>query len=130
MATTPSPTAEEIGERVRAALNDADLRAVQDLLDEDVQWGPPGDQDWGCHNRAEVLDWFQRALTSGVRADVSELVVKDGKLLIGLRVCGRRAPAADQDERWQVMTLRAGRIIDIRGFEERTAAAAFAGVPR
>ena len=57
-------------------------------------------------------------------------MVKDGKLLIGLRVCGRRAPAADQDERWQVMTLRAGRIIDIRGFEERTAAAAFAGVPR
>jgi hypothetical protein len=130
MATTPSPTAEEIGERVRAALNDADLRAVQDLLDDDVQWGPPGDQGWGCHNRAEVLDWFQSALTSGVRADVSELVVKDGKLLIGLRVSGRGAPAADQDERWQVMTLRAGRIIDIRGFEERTAAAAFAGMPQ
>jgi ketosteroid isomerase-like protein len=129
VATTPTPTAEEIGERVRAALNAADLSVVQDLLDADVQWGPPGDQDSGCHNRVEVLEWFQRALQSGVRAQVSELVVKDGKLLIGLRIRGRAA-GPDQDERWQVMTLRAGRIVDIRGFEERTAAAAFAGMPQ
>jgi SnoaL-like domain len=129
MATTPSPTVEEIGERVRAALNAADLGAVQDLLDANVQWGPPGEHGWGCQNRAEVLDWFQRALTSGVRAEVSELVASDAKLLIGLRISGRGA-AADQDQRWQVMTLRAGRIVDIRGFEERTAAAAFAGMPQ
>ena len=129
MTTTPSRSDEEIGERVRAALNDADLRTVRDLLDADVQWGPPGDSGWGCHNRAEVLDWFQQALNSGVRAEVSELVVRDGKLLIGLRVRGRGAATAT-DERWQVMTLRAGRIVDIRGFEERVAAAAFAGMPQ
>jgi hypothetical protein len=130
MTTSPSLSTEQIGEQIRAAFNDADLTTVQELLDPDVQWGPPGDEGWGCHNRGEVLAWLQRALSGGVRAEVGEVVARGGKLLIGLRVRGR--DAADQaggaEERWQVMTVRAGRIVDVRGFEGRAAAAAFAGV--
>jgi hypothetical protein len=32
-------------------------------------------------------------------------------------------------ERWQVLTLRGDRIADIRGFDDRAAAASRAGVP-
>jgi len=32
-------------------------------------------------------------------------------------------------ERWQVLTLRGGRVADIRGFDDRAVAAARAGVP-
>lgn len=99
MTTTPSRSAEEIGERVRAAFNDADLRSVGDLLDPNVRWGPPGDDRWGCHNRADVLAWLQQSLDGGARAHVSELVIRDGKLLIGLRVRGQdAAPGEGGDE--------------------------------
>ena len=126
------PTVEEVARRVRAALDDADLAAMRDLLHPDVQWGPPGDDRSGCHNRDEVLAWFQRARDAGARGEVAELVARGDKLLVGLWVRG--TPAAvergGEADRWQVLTLRAGRIIDIRGFERRADAVAFAGLPQ
>jgi len=129
--TTPSTTPDELVERVRHALDTADLATLRDLLHPDVQWGPPGDTTWGCHGRDEVLAWYGRGRDAGVRADVAEVVTGPGKLLVGLRVRGRAADAEHGDaERWQVLTLQAGQIIDIRGFDHRPDAAAFAGLPQ
>jgi hypothetical protein len=54
-----------------------------------------------------------------------------GALLVGLEVTG--IPAAGEAggavERWQVLTLRGDRVVDIRGFDDRPVAAARAGVP-
>jgi ketosteroid isomerase-like protein len=132
MTTSSSLSTEEIGEQIRAAFNDGDLSTVKGLLDPQVQWGPPGDEGWGCHNRREVLAWLGRALSSGVRAEVRDVVAHGGKLLVGLRVHGRETAdrGGGAEERWQVMTVRDGRIVDVRGFEGRAAAAAFAGVQR
>jgi len=125
------PSDEEVAQRVGAALNDADLGAMRELLDPDVQWGPPGaDASWGCHNRDQVLAWFEQGRGAGVRADVTELVAGGGKLLVALRVRGRSTGRDADEDRWQVMTLREGRIVDIRGFERRQDAAAFAGLPQ
>jgi ketosteroid isomerase-like protein len=54
-----------------------------------------------------------------------------GTLLVGLKVTGTQAAreAGEAVERWQVLTLRDGRVTDIRGFDDRAAAAARAGVP-
>ena len=129
--TTPSTTPDELVERVRHALDTADLAALRDLLHPDVQWGPPGDTTSGCHDRDEVLAWYGRGRDAGVRADVAEVVSGPGKLLVGLRVRGRAADAEQGDaERWQVLTLQAGQIVDIRGFDHRPDAAAFAGLPQ
>lgn len=128
MPTDPSPLS-DVASRVRAALNSADLAQFRDLLDPNAQWGPPDDPASGCHNRDEVVAWYQRARDNGVRAKVTEVTVGAGKLLVGLQVAG--SPAADQGgeaDRWQVLTVRGGRVTDIRGFDDRDEAAARAGV--
>jgi hypothetical protein len=62
---------------------------------------------------------------------VTEVTAGPGTLLVGLEVTG--TPAARQAggtvQRWQVLTVRSDRISDIRGFDDRTEAAARAGVP-
>jgi hypothetical protein len=71
------------------------------------------------------------ARAAGERAVVTEVTAGTGTLLVGLEVTG--TPAAREAgaavERWQVLTLRGDRIADIRGFDDRAAAAARAGVP-
>ena len=123
------PTTTEVAQQIRSALNSADLTAFSDLLDPDVHWGAPDDQAPGCRNRKQVLAWYRRGRTSGVRATVTELVVGNEKILVGLKVKGRDAAAPDggEEDRWQVLTLAAGRIVDIRGFESRAEAASRLG---
>jgi SnoaL-like domain len=116
----------EIVERVRAALESAELTAIGDLLDPNVRWGAPDDPAPGCTNRDQVLAWYQRGRTAGVRARVTEMAVHGDQLLIGLRVSGNPAAQAGDGEvdRWQVVRIRSGRIVDIRGFDHRADAAA------
>ncbi|MGH3284849.1 MAG: nuclear transport factor 2 family protein [Streptosporangiaceae bacterium] len=118
--------------RVRSALESGDLDAIRDLLDPDARWGAPeGPGDSDCRNRDEVIAWWAGARAAGVRAVVTEVIVGTGTLLVGLEVTG--TPAASEAGgaagRWQVLTVKGDRIADIRGFEDRAAAAARAGVP-
>jgi len=119
-------------ERVRLALESGDLDAIRDLLDPGARWGAPeGPYDADCQNRDQVVAWWASARAAGARAVVTEVTAGAGTLLVGLEVTG--TPAAREEggavQRWQVLTLRGGRIADIRGFEDRAAAASRAGVP-
>ncbi|HZZ55408.1 MAG TPA: nuclear transport factor 2 family protein [Trebonia sp.] len=118
--------------RVRSALESGDLDAIRDLLDPDARWGAPeGPSDTDCRNRDEVIAWWAGARAAGVRAVVTEVTVGTGTLLVGLEVTGTPAAgeAGGTAGRWQVLTVQGDRIADIRGFEDRAAAAARAGVP-
>jgi ketosteroid isomerase-like protein len=121
---------ERIARQVSAALAAADLAAFSELLDPDVRWGPPGDPAPPCQSRDQVLAWYRRGREAGVRARVSETVVRGDQILIGLKVAGNRAADArsGEAERWQVLTVRGGRVVDIVGFDERGEAAARAGL--
>ena len=117
--------------RVRSALESGDLDEIRDLLDPGARWGAPeGPGDFDCRDRDQVIAWWARARAAGVRAVVTEVTTGPGTLLVGLEVTG--TPAADEAGgtvgRWQVLTLRGDRVADIRGFDDRTAAAARAGV--
>ena len=119
-------------ERVRFALETGDLDVIRDLLDPGARWGAPeGPNDYDCQNRDQVIAWWSGARAAGARAAVTEVTAGAGALLVGLEVTG--IPAADEAggavERWQVLTLRGGRVADIRGFDDRAVAAARAGVP-
>lgn len=117
--------------RVRFALESGDLDAIRDLLAPDARWGAPDDPGGGCRNRDEVIAWWARSRAAGVRAAVTEVTAGARTLLVGLDVAGTPDARAEGGtvRRWQVLTLRGARIADIRGFEDRTAAAARAGVP-
>jgi SnoaL-like domain len=118
--------------RVRSALKSGDLDAVRDLLDPGARWGAPeGPGDADCHHRDQVIAWWASARAAGARAVVTEVTADPGTLLVGLEVTG--TPAAREEGgtawRWQVLAVSGGRIADIRGFGDRTEAAARAGVP-
>jgi ketosteroid isomerase-like protein len=120
---------ERIARQVRIAYEAADLSAFSDLLDPNVRWGAPDDPSPSCHNRKQVLAWYQRARESGLRAHVSEVVTYRDRVIVGLTVAGRPAAreAGGEAERWQVLTIRGGRIVDIVAFNERSEAVARAG---
>lgn len=124
------PTPAEVAARVKAALESADLATFRELLDPDVRWGAPDDAAPSCQNRDQVLAWYQRGRDSGVRASVTEVVVATNKVLVGLKVRGSAAAAEHgrEADRWQVLTLGGGRVVDIRGFDRRGDAAASAGI--
>ena len=129
-ASAPAEPA-ELTVRVRVALECGDLDAIRDLLDPDARWGAPdGPHDADCQNREQVVAWWAGARAAGARAVVTEATVGAGALLVGLEVTGTPAAreAGGAAERWQVLTLRGDRIVDIRGFDDRAAAAARAGV--
>ena len=119
-------------ERVRFALESGDLDAIRNLLDPGARWGAPdGPNDADCRNRDQVMSWWASARAAGARAVVTEVAVGAGTLLVGLKVTGTPAAreAGGPVERWQVLSVLGDRIADIRGFDDRKAAAARAGVP-
>ena len=120
MSTDPKQM-EQIAQQVKTALNGADLIGYRQLLDPKVTWGAPDDVTSGCRNRDEVLAWYRRGRAKGGRAVVTETIVRNDTILVGLRVIGNRSAAdsGGQSDRWQVLTVYGGRIIDIRGFENR-----------
>jgi SnoaL-like domain len=120
-----------LSERIRSALQSGDLDAIRDLLDPAARWGAPeGPNDADCRNRDQVLAWAS-ARAAGARAVVTEVTTGAGAFLVGLHVTGTAAAGetGGAAERWQVLTVRGDRIVDIRGFDDRAAAARRAGVP-
>ena len=113
--------------RVRSALESGDLDAIRDLLGPGARWGAPeGPGDADCRNRDQVTTWWASARAAGARAMVTEVTAGPGTLLVGLDVTGTPAAreAGGTAQRWQVLTVNGDRIIDIRGFGDRTEAAA------
>ena len=96
---TPSPlTAASIADRVRRALDAADLDEFAALLSPDVQWGAPGDPTPPCRNRSQVLRWYAKGRARGAGPRVTEVEVHGNALLVGLRL-------EDGEERWQVLRV-------------------------
>jgi SnoaL-like domain len=111
----PSLTAASIADRVRRALETADLDEFAALLSPDVQWGPPGDPTPPCRNRSQVLRWYAKGRAEGRRASVIEVEVHGDALVVHLRL-------DDGGERWQVMRVGPDGVEDIRGYEDRRSA--------
>ena len=129
-STAATPAA--LAGRVRSALESGDLDAIRDLLANGARWGAPeGPGEGDCRNRDQVIAWWASARAAGVRAVVTEVITGPGTLLVGLDVSGTQAAdeAGGTARRWQVLTVKGDRITDIRGFDDRTEAAARAGVP-
>ncbi len=105
------------------------LSAFADLLDPDVTWGPPGARSGMCKNRNQVLAWYQKGRDAGVRGSLCDMQVVGDRILVSLSVRGtddarKRGGTA---LRFQVLTVRNGRIVQIAGFEDRVDALSYTG---
>ncbi len=117
-----------VADRVRAAFDGAELTALADLLAPDVRWGPPGDESPPCQSRRQVLAWYGRAKAAGRRARVAGVTVLGDRLLVELAMREARASHARAEEtpRWQLLTVRDGRIAGIVGFDSERDARSYA----
>ena len=127
----PLQTMARLAELVRAALESGDLDELYALLAPDAKWGAPEESVPTCGDRDQVIDWYRVAKNAGVRAVVTEVLVRGEHLVVGLVV--EDPTGADTDhrsgQRWQVLTVRAGRIAEIRGYEDRPGAEEFVASP-
>ena len=119
-----------VAAQVAAALQAADLTALGRLLDPEVRWGPPGDLAPPCRSREQVLAWYSRGREAGARTTVTETVVAGDRILFGMTVTGRPGQEAGggRNNRWQVLTVRDGRVAEIAGFGDRVHAVQWAGL--
>ncbi len=117
---------EATAERIRAALDAADLTEFSGLLHPDVRWGAPDDPNPGCQNRKQVLSWYRQARARGVRAQVTEIEILGSRILVGTRIRGNDAAdeAGGEMDRWQVFTVAAGQVVEIVGYDSRSEALA------
>ena len=114
---------------VRQALAAEDLPSFAELLDPAVTWGAPGSRNPSCKNRNQVLAWYQRGRDAGIRGSVFDVEVLGDRLLVSMSVRGtenanERGGAA---LRFQVLTVRSGKVVDIVGFDDKTEALAYVG---
>lgn len=117
---------ERLAQQFSEALEAGDLAAFSDRLDPNVRWGAPGDPTPACQSREQVFTWYRRALDSGTRGWVAEVTVLDDRLLVRVKVMDT---ADGEVERWQVLTVRSGLVVDIVGFENRSDALGYRTVP-
>jgi ankyrin repeat protein len=107
-----------VAEQLRTAFDAGELDVLGSLLHPDVRWGAgPG----GCHNRAQVLEWYQVLQARGVRSRVSEALLEGDAIVLGLAVT--RPPGAPHAGRpettYQVFKVSGGAIVEIRGYPDR-----------
>ena len=115
---------DEVAGLVRNALAAEDLSAFTELLDPEVTWGAPDARNPSCQNRNQVLAWYQRGRDAGVRGSLYDVEVLGDRLLVSMSVRGtenarERGGAA---LRFQVLTVRRGKVVDIVGFDDKTEA--------
>jgi ketosteroid isomerase-like protein len=116
---------ESLAARVRNAMETIDLAAMAQLLAPDACWGAPEQDVPTCQNATEILSWYDLARVNGVRADITEVVVVGENLVVGLKLITADAKAKNRP-RWQVLSVKDGRITEIRGYERRGDATKFA----
>jgi hypothetical protein len=119
---------EMLAARVRDAMQSANLDVMRELLAPDARWGAPEQEVPTCRNAKEILAWYEMARDNGIRADVTEALVVGERIVIGLKVHAGPAAAhgARESQRWQVLSVRGGRVREIRGYERRRDATSFA----
>jgi hypothetical protein len=118
---------DEIAVLVRSALASKDLSAFAELLDPAVTWGAPGARNPSCKNRNQVLAWYQRGQDAGVQGSLQDVEILGDRLLVSMSVRGTEnaRERGGTALRFQVLTVRSGKVMDIVGFDDKTEALSY-----
>jgi hypothetical protein len=119
---------EALAERVRLAMDSADLVAMEALLSPDARWGAPEQEVPTCRNAKQIISWYEMARDTEVRADVTEMTIIGDRIVIGLIIRPRPEDASNPSGgvRWQVLSVEDGLVAEIRGYETHDEAKSFA----
>jgi ketosteroid isomerase-like protein len=116
---------ESLAARVRNAMETIDLATMAELLAPDARWGAPEQDVPTCRSAKEILSWYDVARESGMRAEITRVVVVGDNIVVGLKLIGADSTSTNRT-RWQVLSVDDGRIAEIRGYETRADATTFA----
>ncbi|MGH2704896.1 MAG: nuclear transport factor 2 family protein [Actinomycetota bacterium] len=122
------------------ALAGGDLPAMLELVDPDLEWAyldpsRPSPHPQVCHSRHQLEDDLRPLLEHGIQVELEE-AVGSGDRVVDVRMPGldayqaqpgRQAQQGD-DRRYNVVTLRAGRIVGLRDCRSRREALEAAGL--
>lgn len=94
-----------------------DIDAISGLLDADVRWHGAGDDQDGCHNRREALQFMRRALAEGVNVELLDAreARADRVLVILQRNLPRDGDTSGErpDPHGEILSFRDGKITEM-----------------
>ena len=114
---TPSEIAQGLGD----AFASRGLGRLARLLHPQVRWGGDEETDETCHGPEAVVDCYAALLSSGVTAEVDEVVIRGQRIMLRLLVHGLDE-SSDRVPHYQVFRVADSLVDDIRGSSDRTEA--------
>ncbi len=110
----------DIARHLEAAYRELDIEVLGSLLHPEVQWAGV------CHDSAEVLDWYRKALADGTRPAVQSVEVDRDAVVLGLCLARQAEGArpAPPQQLYQFFTVENAQIVEIRGYPDRAKALA------
>ncbi len=105
-----------------------DLGVLEAVLAPDAQWRGVEDGPWRCENRQMILKVMERNLAGGLVGRIEETVELGERIVVAFRPAQPREDGRplDQGIAYVVVTMRDGRVIELKGCVDRAAAMAYA----
>jgi ketosteroid isomerase-like protein len=105
-----------------------DLSVLEGALDPEAKWRGVEDGPWICENRKMILEVMERNLHDGLVGRIEETVEVGGRIVVAFRPDRPRHDGRplDQGIAYVVVTMRDGRVIELKGCADRAAAMAYA----
>jgi ketosteroid isomerase-like protein len=114
--------------RTWRAISSGDLSVLEQELAPDARWRAVTDGPWNCENRGAILETMSRNLAGRVRGKIEETIQDGPRVLVAFRP---ETPLQNSDRplddgiAYVVVTVREGKIVELKGCADRTAAQAY-----
>jgi ketosteroid isomerase-like protein len=107
---------------------EGDLSVLEGALDPEAKWRGVEDGPWACENRKMILEVMERNLHDGLVGRIEEAVEVGGRIVVAFRPDQPRDDGRPLDRgiAYVVVTMRDGRVIELKGCADRTAAMTYA----
>lgn len=119
----------ELLHRASEAMTNGDFAVLDEALAEDATWRSVYEGPTNCEGRSTIIDVMRRNLAGLLQGSIEETIQTGPRVLVGFRP-KRPADAADRplDDgiAYMVVTITDGKITELKGCADRTAAVTYA----
>jgi ketosteroid isomerase-like protein len=107
---------------------EGDLSVLEGALDPEAKWRGVEDGPWICEDRKMILKVVQRNLNGGLVGRIEQTVEVGERIVVAFRPAQPRNDERplDQGIAYVVVTMRDGRVIELKGCADRAAAMTYA----